>query len=169
MGRSVKVKLGVKKLLSLVYRCTPIWVTRTLLRGLNPTFSIGAAGIFLTPEGKVLVQRHVYRHQYPWGLPAGFLKIGETPEEGALRELEEEVGLKATVEGIIGSYFIHTRHLEVAVKGTIDPTQPPRLSHEIFELAYVDPESLPGAMPADQKEMVRRAVRGLPTIATLET
>ena len=159
----------MKKLLSFVYRCTPIWVTRILLRGLNPTFSIGVAGIFLTPEGKVLVQRHVYRHQYPWGLPSGFLETGETPEQGALRELEEEVGLKATVEGIIGSYFIRPHHLEVAVKGTIDPAQPPRLSHEIFELAYVDPESLPDAMPADQKAMVRRAALGLPTIATLAT
>ena len=159
----------MKKLLSFVYRCTPIRVTRILLRGLNPTFSIGVAGIFLTPEGKVLVQRHVYRHQYPWGLPSGFLETGETPEEGALRELEEEVGLKATVEGIIGSYFIRPHHLEVAVKGTIDPAQPPRFSHEIFELAYVDPESLPDAMPADQKAMVRRAALGLPTIATLAT
>ena len=68
---------------------------------------------------------------------------------------------------IIGSYFIHARHLEIAVKGTIDPTQPPRLSHEIFELAFVDPESLPEAMTADQKAMVQLAARGGPTIATL--
>lgn len=159
--------LGLKKLLSLVYRCTPIRVTRILLRAVNPTFSIGAAGVFLTAEGKVLVQRHVYRHRYPWGLPSGFLKTGETPEQGALRELREEVGLDAHVDGIIGSYFIHRRHLEVAVKGTIDPAQAPRLSHEIFELAYVDPEVLPDAMPADQKEMVRRAAQGWPLIKTL--
>lgn len=157
----------MKRLLSFVYRCTPVWVTRLLLRGMNPTFSIGAAGVFLTPEGKVLVQRHVYRHLYPWGLPSGFLKAGESPEDGALRELAEEVGLTAEVEGVIGSYLIHPRHLEIAVKGTIDPSQPLRLSHEIFEAAYVAPDALPEAMPPDQKEMVRRAASGMPVTKTL--
>jgi len=157
----------LKSLLSLIYRCTPAWITRILLRALNPTFSIGAAGVFLTPDGRVLVQRHVYRHLYPWGLPSGFLKTGETPEEGALRELAEEVGLTAKVEGIIGCYFIHPQHLEVAVKGTIDPTQPLRLSHEIFEAVYVAPNALPETMPRDQKEMVRRAAHGFPVTKSL--
>lgn len=157
----------MKHLLSLIYRATPGWVTRVLLRGLNATFSIGAAGVFMTADGRVLIQRHVYRHRHPWGLPSGFLKIGETPEEGALRELFEEAGLAAEAEGIVGSYFIHPRHLEVAVKGTVDPAQPPRLSHEIFELAFVTPDQLPEAMPADQKEMVRRAAGGAGVIKTL--
>jgi ADP-ribose pyrophosphatase YjhB (NUDIX family) len=161
LGRSLK------RLLSFIYRCTPVWITRILLRGINPSFSIGAAGVFLTPDGKVLVQRHVYRHLYPWGLPSGFLKAGETPEEGALRELAEEVGLKAVVEGIVGSYLIHPRHLEIAVKGTIDPSQPIRLSHEIFEAVYISPDALPEAMPSDQKEMVRRAAANWPVIKTL--
>lgn len=159
----------MKKFLSFVYGRTPAGLTRVLLRGLNPTFSIGAAGVFLTPDGKVLVHRHVYRHTYPWGLPSGFLKAGESPEQGALRELAEEAGLEAQAEGIIGMYFIHPRHLEVAVKGTVDPSQPMRLSHEIFEAVYVAPDALPAAMPADQKEMVRRAASGAPLTKTLSS
>jgi hypothetical protein len=75
--------------------------------------------------------------------------------------------MTAKVDGIVGSYLIHPRHLEIAVKGTIDPSQPVRLSHEIFEVAYVAPDELPEAMPADQKEMVRRAAAGWPVINTL--
>lgn len=161
MGRSLK------RILSLIYRATPAWLTRVLLRGLNSTFSIGVAGVFMTPDGRVLVQRHVYRHRFPWGLPSGFLKAGEAPEEGVLRELAEEIGLAAEVEGIIGAYLIHPRHFEVAVKGTIDPAPAPRLGHEIFEIAYVAPDALPEDMPADQKEMVRRAARGAGVIKTL--
>ena len=157
----------MKDLLAFIYRRTPAWLTRGILRGTNPTFSIGAAGVFLEQGGRVLVQRHVYRHSYPWGLPSGFLAAGETPEQGALRELAEETGLKGTVEGIIGCYFIHPRHFEVAVRGTVDSAQVPRLSHEIFEIDFVPPHRLPEAMPPDQKAMVARAVRGLPAIKTL--
>ncbi len=147
----------MKKLLSLVFRCTPVWVTRLLLRNVNTTFSMGAAGVFFAADGTVLVQRHVYRHRYPWGLPAGFLKAGEAPEDGAVRELKEEAGLDGRAERVIGLYHIHPRHLEFAVKGTVDRTQRPRLSHEIFELAFVSPDALPAAMPPEQKAMVRRA------------
>lgn len=147
----------MKKLLSLIYRRTPAWLTRFLLRNVNTTFSIGAAGVFFAADGTVLIQRHVYRHRYPWGLPSGFLNAGETPEAGAVRELKEEVGLDGHAEQVIGVYHIHPRHLEFAVKGTVDRAQLPRLSHEIFELAFVSPDALPDAMPPDQKAMVRRA------------
>lgn len=149
---------SLKPLLSLLYRCTPVWIARVLLRGANTTFSIGAAGVFFAADGTVLVQRHVYRHQYPWGLPAGFLNAGEAPEDGVVRELKEEIGLDGRAAGIIGVYHIHPRHLEIAVRGTVDRTQLPRLSHEIFELAFVRPDALPEAMPPEQKAMVRRAV-----------
>jgi ADP-ribose pyrophosphatase YjhB (NUDIX family) len=148
----------LKKLLALIYRCTPAWVTRVLLRNVNTTFSMGAAGVFFAADGTVLVQRHVYRHQYPWGLPSGFLNAGETPEQGAVRELKEESGFDGAAEGVIGLYHIHPRHLEFAVRGTVDRTQLPRLSHEIFEIAFVAPDDLPEAMPPDQKAMVRRAM-----------
>ena len=157
----------MKGVLSFLYRATPIWATRRILRTLNPTYSIGVAGVFLDARRRVLVQRHVYRHSFPWGLPSGFLEVGETPEDGALRELKEETGLSATVDGIIGNYFIHPRHLEVAVKGEIDSAQSPRLSHEIFGLAFVSADHLPADMPPDQKEMALRAVQGLPAIKTL--
>lgn len=36
-----------------------------------------------------------------WTLPGGFLRFGETPREGVVRELEEEVGVHATVEELL--------------------------------------------------------------------
>ena len=48
-------------------------------------------------DGRVVLVR---QYRYPvdaevWELPAGKIDPGETPEEGARRELEEEVGLRA--------------------------------------------------------------------------
>ncbi len=54
----------------------------------------------------VLVQQ--YRHAVArslWELPAGRLDAGETPERGAGRELEEEVGLRAERLDLMADFF----------------------------------------------------------------
>jgi len=42
------------------------------------------------------------RHAGQWALPGGRMELGESPEETALRELEEEVGIKLGADRIIG-------------------------------------------------------------------
>ena len=39
-----------------------------------------------------------------YGLISGFLEKGESPEEGVLREVKEEVGLKGEIVSFIGAY-----------------------------------------------------------------
>ena len=51
------------------------------------------------------------RHAGQWALPGGSIDAGETPEETALRELEEEVGLKLDADRVIGrldDYITHS-------------------------------------------------------------
>lgn len=43
----------------------------------------------------LFVKRGIEPGKGKWSLPAGFLEYKENPDEGALRELEEETGLKA--------------------------------------------------------------------------
>jgi 8-oxo-dGTP diphosphatase len=47
----------------------------------------------------LLVKRSEERENFPgkWEFPSGFIEEGESPENGALRELEEETGLKGEV------------------------------------------------------------------------
>ena len=57
------------------------------------------AALPVSGDGRVLLVRQ-YRYAvdaFVWELPAGRRDAGETPEEGARRELEEEVGLRARV------------------------------------------------------------------------
>ncbi|MBD5266465.1 MAG: NUDIX hydrolase [Bacteroides sp.] len=50
----------------------------------------------------LLIQRGIEPYKGKWALPGGFLKPDESAEVGAMRELEEETGLKAT--------YIHQFH-----------------------------------------------------------
>lgn len=49
-------------------------------------------------------------HNFPagiWGLISGFVERGETTEEAAVREVEEETGLRVRVVRYIGSFVGH--------------------------------------------------------------
>ncbi len=50
----------------------------------------------------LLVQRAYAPARGKWGLPGGFMELGETPEEGVIRELHEETNLHGKTEQLIG-------------------------------------------------------------------
>ncbi|MBN9416993.1 hypothetical protein ABS71_05020 [bacterium SCN 62-11] len=52
----------------------------------------------LLRENRILLVRHREGERIYWTLPGGGLEAGETPEEGAVREMLEETGLTCSVE-----------------------------------------------------------------------
>ena len=56
------------------------------------------AGVVLIEDGKVaLIERHRAGKHY-FVFPGGGVDAGETPEQAAIREMEEETGLRVTVQ-----------------------------------------------------------------------
>ncbi|MFE9797208.1 NUDIX hydrolase [Streptomyces goshikiensis] len=66
-----------------------------------------AAACVVTEEG-VLLQRR--GDDGTWGLPGGAIELGESAAEAAVRETEEETGLKVRVDTLLGVYskYRHT-------------------------------------------------------------
>ncbi|HQX60188.1 MAG TPA: CoA pyrophosphatase [Burkholderiaceae bacterium] len=57
-----------------------------------------------TQAALVLTRRalHLRHHANQWALPGGRTEVGESPEQAALRELREEVGLSLPPEAVLG-------------------------------------------------------------------
>jgi 8-oxo-dGTP diphosphatase len=87
----------------------------------NPPFRLGAS-IALFKDGAVLlVQRARAPWRGAWSLPGGGIEAGELPHEAALRELAEETGIIAAIEGLLDT-------VEIVAKDDCGATQRYRLS-----------------------------------------
>jgi 8-oxo-dGTP pyrophosphatase MutT (NUDIX family) len=87
--------------------CRTSFALRCLMRivqRLNaPRHRVGAVGAVFDQGGQVLVVEHVFRTDFPWGLPGGWIKRGEDPAATVRREIEEELGLKVDVKQVLVS------------------------------------------------------------------
>jgi len=64
----------------------------------NPLNVVGTVPVW---NDKVLLCRRNIEPRYGlWTLPAGFMELGETTEEGAVRETEEEAGARIDLQGL---------------------------------------------------------------------
>lgn len=70
-----------------------------LLNAGLPTKRVISQGVLRDREGRVLLCELTYKPE--WDLPGGVVEVGESPAEGLVRELEEELGLTLAVHGLL--------------------------------------------------------------------
>jgi 8-oxo-dGTP pyrophosphatase MutT (NUDIX family) len=98
----------------------PSWLRQVFLRILNPSFMVGAMALIQDEQGRVLVLEHTYRREVPWGLPGGWLKQAESPEEGLAREVFEETGLRVRVDVLLAAEFWGSSQLDLMYRCMVE-------------------------------------------------
>jgi ADP-ribose pyrophosphatase YjhB (NUDIX family) len=112
-------------------------------------FSLGTGGL-LIHDGKILlIQRGEEPGKGFWTLPGGYVEADETPDEGVVREVWEETGLRTKVMGLFcirhyagerqhGIYYVFT--LELA--GVLEELREEGDGSEIEQAGLFSPQEL---------------------------
>lgn len=84
-------------------------------RNKGPWPRAAASAVLFRGEAVLLVMRGAGHGEGLWSLPGGAIEAGETAEDAARREVEEETGLICHIEGLAGVYDVIDRD----EKGTV--------------------------------------------------
>lgn len=130
---------------------------------------LDAAGGYVTNAGGQLL---VFYRRGSWDMPKGKIDPGETPEQAAVREVQEETGLKNLA---LGPFMMHTWHTyqmkaERILKctwwfrmTTSDQEVTPQTEEDIEEIRWVDPEAWLKTQPKvydSIREVIEVGMRG---------
>lgn len=144
----------IKKIVGLAWAKTPPFLRLGIIRSTQKKFTVSVAAIILNKKGEVLLLNHILRPYFNWGIPGGFIKHGEQPEDALRRELCEETGIELenvemlrvrTIDGHIEILFRADGRGKAEVK-----------SNEIFDVGWFSADTLPERLSEVQKVMIQR-------------
>ena len=148
-----------KRILARLLRQLPPlrWALRLAVRLFAPRHYVGAVGAVFNEAGQVLLVNHVFRLDYAWGLPGGWVEQGEHPAETVRREIEEELGLQVVVKQLL-NYDLQGDHHDpntplglgfvfycrvVGEMSGLEGVAESEQAYEVLEIKWLDPDQIP--------------------------
>ena len=130
----------------------------------NTGYNLGVGGAVVREGRLLLVRRASRRGRGNWQIPGGFVEQDETIEVAVVREVAEESGVVAEVEGVLGirnrydpdngnSVYVILALRPVSGEPTPDAREVDRAGY--FSLAEIDQLE---QVPAINREVARRAL-----------
>jgi 8-oxo-dGTP diphosphatase len=123
------------------------------------TSVVRAAGGIVERDGRVLL---VHRPEYEdWSFPKGKLVEGESWEEGALREVEEETGLRCELGEEAGrTRYVDSRGRNKEVRYfRMTSADEPRAQNEVDEVRWVEPDAAAGLLSYERDRSLLSSLR----------
>jgi ADP-ribose pyrophosphatase YjhB (NUDIX family) len=93
----------------------------------------------------VLLQRSIEPQKGKWVIPGGFVDRGEEVAKAALRETEEECGIRTRIKRLLGVYSYPGRPVVVVVYVTEHVSGDLIVGDESMAMRLVSPEEIPWA------------------------
>lgn len=145
-----------KEQLAALIRYQPFrWLMAGGVRLVVPSHRLGVALVAFNSEDELLLLRHVFHPDVPWGLPGGWLGRNESPTGGLIRELREETGLAVTVgPPVVVAHHQDPSHMVMVYLGWVQPG-PVTLSAEILEARWFPL----GHLPQPQHPLTQHAIQ----------
>jgi 8-oxo-dGTP diphosphatase len=147
----------MKRILLQIWRWLPTWMERLASAIVRPSYRVVAGAIIINDQGRLLLCKHTYRRENPWGLPGGDIKPGEDPAVAVRRELAEETGLAVEetrlilVESSKDVRKVILTYLCTGISGTF------RQNEEVSMIQYFDVAALP-AFPGEQQATIQKVL-----------
>lgn len=149
-----------KAFLSVLWKLIPPVLRWRAIWALSTRFVVGVAGVVVNERGEVLLARHVFRGEDPWGFAGGIVRRGEGLVEAARREIREETQLHVEVGPLVlVSVGERVPNVTFHFLCTVPGAPRPEVNGELFEAGFYPPDALPGALKPVQESALACALQ----------
>jgi 8-oxo-dGTP diphosphatase len=116
----------------------------------KPTVKPPVSTAIIVQDGRVLMARRREREgKLLWSFPGGAIEAGETPEQAAVREVSEEVGLEVEAVQVLGDR-IHPQsgvHMTYVACSVVAGEAYVADAEELAEVAWLEHGQIPEYVP----------------------
>lgn len=156
-------KAGVLQRLGLrFYGRVPPRARQLAVRLVGPAFTVGTMTVVTRDDGAVLLVKLSYIDR--WSVPGGLINRREEPTTGAIRETEEEAGVRVDLVGepavVIDPEFQVVRIIYRArLAAGVEPADARPTSAEILDVTWVPAEDVAGWVSDETADAYRALLR----------
>lgn len=122
-----------------------------------------AVVIVATKDGKILLdKRDIPPQRGEWSFPSGYVDIGETVEEAAIRETSEETGLEVRLDRLVGIYSSTERPILLVVFAATVTSGTLETGDESQDVRFFDLDELPALAFPHDLQILKDSLGALP-------